>query len=206
MDTVPEAVTAKQALKNIQAEGKLSPPAQMVLGVDVKPKPAEENNDEFTLADAVKGYQESRDTLKSKDEATCDREDSGLNLWVEKFGTMDFADVKNGTLTDFAEWRLKCVEKANKKLEEEGSLRKAAHLSGRTLDLNVLALSHGRDWAIEKGHLPEDAPVWKWKKMAGAPAKDELLGPEQMDSLCNAALLDPEALELIDKKSAGWRQ
>jgi len=188
----------EQALKNLQSEGKLLPPAKMTLGAEVEPKPAV--GTALTLADAVSGYQKSRDLLKSKDQATCDREDSGLKLWVEKFGTMDFAEVKSGTLTDFAEWRRECVEKHNKKLEKECSTRKPAHLSGRTLDLNVLALSHVRDWAMAKEHISEELPAWKWKKMAEAPSKDELLEPKQMDSLCNAALLDPEALELIDKK------
>jgi len=198
MDTVPQAVVARQALKSLQAEDKLLPPSGLDTSNTKKPVPKAPAS--LALAEAVAGYQKSRDTLKCKDEATCAREDSGLKLWVEKFGTMAFADVKSGTLTDFAEWRMECVEEINEKLEEEGSTRKPAHLSGRTIDLNVLALNHVRDWAIEKRHLPEDMPVWKWKKMAGAPAPDELLTPEQMDELCNQALLDPETLKLLDPR------
>jgi len=39
-----------------------------------------------------------------------------------------------------------------------------------------------------------------WQKLAAPPAEDELLKPGQMNELCNAALLPPEKLELVDKK------
>jgi hypothetical protein len=89
-------------------------------------------------------------------------------------------------------------EERTTKAEKGEVVRKPAHLSGRTLDLNVMALEHVRDWAKLKGHLPKNAPDWVWKDLAETPSKDELLTPEQIDELCNAALLDPEALELID--------
>ncbi len=202
-DTVPEAVSARQALKMIQKGGKLFPPAEMDLSGD-KPKKTDTAIPTMTLAEAVEGYQKDRDALKTKDEATCNREDSGLALWVKKFGKMLLADMTDGTLIDFGTWRRDVVRQANKQRATQtkggGAPRKPAHVSGRTLDLNVLAISHVRDWAKTKGHLPKTAPDLEWKQLAEKPAPDELLTPEQLDELCNAALLDPKTLELIDKR------
>jgi integrase len=200
VDTVPQAVAARQELKSLQAQGKLLPPSDMKLG-DGAPKPAPKSGDPgISLADAVKGYQTDRDALKLKDELTADREDSGLTLWIEKFGTMPFEDVTSGTLIDFGTWRKKVVAKINKQRQKEGSTKKEVHVSGRTIDLNVLALRHVRAWAKKKGHISADAPDWEWEKLADKPATDGLLEPKQMDELCNAALLDSAVLELIDKK------
>ena len=211
VDTVPQAVLARQALKQLQKEGKLLPPAEMNLS-GVAPAKATKTDiaaATMTLAEAVAGYQKDRDALKTKDEATGAREDSGLAFWVEKFGKMLLAEVSEGTLIDFGTWRRQVVAKTNKQRTALSKIgfpaRKLAHVSGRTLDLNVLALSHVREWAKAKGHLPKTAPKLEWKKLAEKPGQDELLTPEQMDDLCNAALLDAKTLELIDKRSRHLR-
>jgi hypothetical protein len=207
--TVPEAISKRQALKDIQRGGQLAPPRQIAAdeAETLRKKLHETETDEeslpaFTLAEAVEGYRKDRDVLKSKDPATCAREDSGLLMWCDKFGDVLFEEITDGTLLDFATWRMECVDAINEerttKAEKGEVVRKPAHLSGRTLDLNVMALEHVRDWAKLKGHLPKNAPDWVWKDLAETPSKDELLTPEQIDELCNAALLDPEALELID--------
>jgi integrase len=123
----------------LQKGGKFFPPAEMDLSGD-KPKKTDTAIPTMTLAEAVEGCQKDRDALKTKDEATCDREDSGLALWVEKFGKMLLADMTDGTLIDFGTWRRDVVRQANKQratqTKGEGATRKPAHVSGRTLDLN----------------------------------------------------------------------
>lgn len=39
-----------------------------------------------TIKEAIQSYQSDRDQLKTKDPATCVREDSGLKKWVRGFG------------------------------------------------------------------------------------------------------------------------
>ena len=209
--TVPEAISKRQALKVIQRAGHLAPPRQMAADeaetLRIKLQEAETEEEglpAFTLAEAVDGYRKDRDALRSKDPDTCAREDSGLLMWCEKFGDVLFEEITEGTLLDFATWRMERVEAINEERSANAAKgeagRKPAHLAGRTLDLNVMALEHVRDWAKLKGHLPKNAPDWVWKDLATTPSKDELLAPEQIDELCNAGLLDPEDLELIDKR------
>lgn len=199
--TVPEAILKRQALKVLQRAGQLAPPRQIAAdeaersqktlqeagGADEDPSPA------FTLSEAVEGYRRDRDALGKKDQGTCDREDSGLRFWVNGFGDVLFQYVTSGTLIDFAAWR------------KESAKERGRSLAGRGIDLNVMALRHVQEWAKLKGLVPETMPDWRWKKLAGAPETDELLTPGQMDELCNAALLDPEAMELIDKRWANRR-
>jgi hypothetical protein len=103
-DTVAKAVTARQALKEIQRKGELLPPAELDIPGDA-PASVDEGSSGMTLEEAVDGYQTERDALDLKDEATCDREDSGLAFWVQKFGKMKFAEADDATLTAFATWR-----------------------------------------------------------------------------------------------------
>ncbi len=202
-DTVAQAVTARQGLKELQRKGELLPPGQMDIPGDA-PSSVDKGSSGMTLEEAVDGYQTERDALDLKDEATCDREDSGLAFWVKKFGKMRFADVDGSTLTAFATWRKTLVNNTNaglKKRAKKGlKTRKPAHLSGRTLDLNILALNHVRNWAKKQKHLPKDTPDLEWQKLAEKPATDELIEPADMDEICNAALIDPALLEMIDKK------
>jgi hypothetical protein len=111
--TVPEAISKRQALKDIQRGGQLAPPRQIAAdeAETLRKKLHETETDEeslpaFTLAEAVEGYRKDRDVLKSKDPATCAREDSGLLMWCEKFGDVLFEEITDGTLLDFATWRM----------------------------------------------------------------------------------------------------
>jgi integrase len=199
--TVPQAITKRQVLKDLQREGKLLPPNQMALSGDTPTAIAAKNNEKideedrpaFSLAEAVEGYRLDRDALGKKDDDTRAREDSGLRLWVEKFGDVLFEEITDGTLVDFATWRKKRAEEQD------------AHVSGRTIDLNVMAMQQVRNWAKLKGHLPKSSANWYWEKLAEAPSKDDLLTPKQVEEICNAALLNQDALELIDKRNRHLR-
>lgn len=194
--TVPEALSKRQALKVLQRAGQLAPPRQVAAdeaeslrkslreteGADEECLPA------LTLSEAVEGYRRDRDALGKKDEGTRDREDSGFRFWVNGFGDVIFEYVTSGTLLDFATWR------------KESAKERGSPIGGRGIDLDVMALQHVQEWAKLKKLVPETMLDWKWKKLAGAPEEDELLTRDQMDQLCNAALLDPECSELIDKR------
>ena len=92
-------------------------------------------------------------------------------------------DIKNATLSEFAQWR------------------KDEHkVSGRAIDLDMMALEHVFDFARDMEILPQNHPEFRWTKLAEPPTKGELLSPAQIDELCNAALLDPAALELLDPR------
>jgi integrase len=215
--TVPQAVTGRQALKKIQTEGELLPPlelrkfqeGQARTGLITPPPPntnpptggtaasetnapasrdceAEQNpvadkKVPISTEDAIDGYCASRTALESKKEATGSREDSSLAHWKLKFGKMALADLRGATLLEYAVWR-----------------KKEHKVSGRTINLDVMAISQVIQWGRDWGHLPLDHPDPKWKKLPENPAEDELLETEQIDAMCQAAMLDPEALELVD--------
>lgn len=81
-----------------------------------------------TLSAVVKEYQKDRDTLEKRNPASARREKTGLRLWRKRYGAQDMLELKNATLNEFAEWR---------KTEHE--------VSGRAIDLDVMALSHMLD-------------------------------------------------------------
>jgi integrase len=68
-----------------------------------------------------------------------------------------------------------------------------------------MALNHMLEWAVLHKWLPK-MPDLVWKKKAKAPAKDRLISPEELDQLCDATLLKPEALKLIDPRVRHLRQ
>jgi hypothetical protein len=72
--------------------------------------------------------------------------------------------------------------------------------SGRNVDLGIIAMNQVLDWAIIEHWLPDDFRKPVWDAMAEAPAKDRLMEPEEIDRLCQAALLDQEALEMLDPR------
>jgi hypothetical protein len=199
--TVPQAILKRQALKQLQQEGKLLPPSQIAAKEAEAAQKAlqeieaadETNLPAFTVSDAIVGYRHDRDLLGKKNEGTGNREDSGFRFWVNGYGDALFEYVTSGTLHDFSTWRMECAK-------EQG-----INLEGRGIDLDVLALQHVQEWAKLKELVPETMLNWKWKKLAGVPEKDELLTPEQMSELCNAALVDPDAVDLIDKRWANRR-
>jgi integrase len=182
--TVPQAVLARQALKSKQQAGNLFPPGND----DQKEGPKEGPRSGQTLETVVKLYQEDRDGLKKKDPSTAKREDSGLRFWVGKFGGFDFTEVNGNTLREFAKWRIQTHQ-----------------VSGRAVDLDVRALTHVYNFARESGILPSDYADLKWSPLAEPPTKDELLSREQIDAMCQAALLNPEALAFLKPQARHLR-
>lgn len=197
--TVPQAVLARQALKLKHAAGQLLPPAELARRkpADQDPEgtrqggsgPESKTPEERKLKNAVASYQADRDGLKKKSPGTAKREDSSLRFWVSRYGEWDLLDVKNLQLSEFGQWR-----------------RQTHQVEGRAVDLDVMALNHVYDFARTMDIIPKDHPRLTWDTLAGPPSKDELLTPEQMDELCNAALLDPGALELLDPRVRHLRQ
>jgi hypothetical protein len=108
-------------------------------------------------------------------------------------------EIKNATLNEFAEWR-KDGPVDDHKDKGKKKPRKKRKVSGRAIDLDVMALNHVFNFAREMEIIPREHPEFRWTTLATAPSKDELLSPSQMDELCNAALLDPAALELLDPR------
>ena len=187
-DTVPQAVLAQQALKMKQRAGTLLPPSQVEEekeGTSTDPKEGTTDTppESRSLSPVIERYQKDRDTLEKKSPGTARREDSGLKLWSKKYGKRDMLEIKNATLNEFAQWR-----------------KNEHKVSGRAIDLDVMALNHVFDFAREMEIIPREHPEFRWTTLATAPSKDELLSPSQMDELCNAALLDPATLELLDPR------
>jgi hypothetical protein len=75
--------------------------------------------------------------------------------------------------------------------------KEKSKVSGRAIDLDVLALCHVYDFAQTQALIAKDCSKFVWKALADPAAKDELLSDEQMDELCNASLLEPGKLALI---------
>jgi integrase len=191
-DTVPQAVTELQALKKRRRAGKLTLPQKLPVQKGAQ-NPEQEGEHKVgshrsPLKDAIAGYQRDRDTLDKKDPDTGRREDSGLKLWVKAFGEHQIGKADAKLLKDYAIWR---------KLDAKARDR---NCSGRTIDLDIMAFSHVIDWAITEKWLPEDFKKPNWTPMADPPSKDRLLSPEELEQLCQAALLDPKALELLDPR------
>jgi hypothetical protein len=179
-ETVPQAVLARQVLKIKQAAGHLFPPAEMArLQEEAKKSegaqkvgPAKESRTPYErkLKNIVAKYQADRDDLKMKSKGTAKRGDSGLRFWVSRYGDWDLLDIKNLQLSELAQWRMK-----THKVER------------RAVDLDVMALNHVYDFARTMEIIATDHPEFTWTKLASPPSKDELLTPEQVDELCNAA-------------------
>jgi integrase len=197
-ETVPQAMEAMQALKKQRRAGTLKAPRRKVSPMPEGAQGVEGGaqavgGPESPLKDAVAGYKRNRDAVESKDKKTGTREDSGLNKWVEKFGVLPIDQIETGTLDDYAVWR------------KEDAKTRGRKLGGRTLDLDVLALRHVLEWAVVRKWLPK-MPDLQWKKKAKAPARDRLISPEELDRLCDAAVLKPEALKLINPRFRHLRE
>ena len=167
--TVPQAIEAMQALKKLRREGKLEVPGKIV------GEPKASQSGQHTLKEAINAYKTERDTLDAKDVKTCERENSGLNFWTKKFGTKLLESVDDQMRIDFATWRKQEATKAGKSV------------SGRTIDLNIMAMNHVLQMAVRKKWLPR-MPVGKWKKMAKKPAKVRLVSTQELETLCKTAI------------------
>ncbi len=185
-----------QALKKQRRDGTLQAPRRESSpaadgaqpaenGAQPNEKGARTGGPDASLKTAIAGYQKDRDALEEKDEKTRKREDSGLKKWAEKFGDLPIDQVETWTLDDYAVWR------------KGDAKSKGRKLGGRALDLDVMALRHVLDWTVVQKWLPK-LPDLSWKKKAKRPSQDRLISPEEMDQLCDTALLKPEALKLID--------
>ena len=123
--------------------------------------------------------------METKDSKTAKRENSGLRKWAERFGNTTIGEIDVSTLSTYALWR---KEDANKRGRKVG---------GRAIDLDVMALQHVLRWAVTSKWLPK-LPELTWTKLAKKPAQDRLISPEELDQLCNEAVLKPEALLLLN--------
>lgn len=197
-ETVPQAVEGMQALKKQRREGILKAPRRKAPPVSEGAQGVENEaqvvgGPESPLKDAITSYMHDRDVLRTKDQKTAKRENSGLKKWKEKFGDFSLNQIDSGTLEDYAVWR------------KEDAKARGRNLGGRTLDLDVMALKHVIEWAVLHKWLPK-MPDLPWEKKAKAPAKDRLISPEELDHLCDAALLKPEALKLINLRFRHLRE
>src|SRR5437660_8636033 len=133
-DTVPQAIIELQALKKRRRAGKLTLPQKLPVqkGAHYGEQEGEHKigNPHSPLKDAIAGYQGDRDTLDKKDPDTGRREDSGLKMWVKAFGEHQIGKADAKLFKDYAIWR---------KLDAKDRGR---NCSGRTIDLDVMALSH----------------------------------------------------------------
>ncbi|HWD18178.1 MAG TPA: tyrosine-type recombinase/integrase [Verrucomicrobiae bacterium] len=159
--TVPEAVTAQQALKSEQRAGTLKRP-----GEQPSPTPSA-NPGDHTIKEMLDAYRKERDELEGKDPKTNERENSGLNKWSKFAGRRSLGEVRDQLLVDYAKWRKKQKN------------RKGATISGRSIDLDVMSFRHALKAAVVWGWL-EKMPVGKWKKLAKKPAKKRLIATEEL--------------------------
>lgn len=194
VQTIPDAVLAQQALKMKQKAGTLPPPG-VVPEKEAQPK-EEAQKGGTTLKELVGNYQSDRD-LGRKSVGSGKREDSGLTPWCQVFGTRPAVSMGAPELSAFAKWRRK---PKTRKLKS-GKLGETITVSGRAIDLDVLALQHIYEFGRKQKLIPEDFHPFSWSALADPPAEDELLSDEQMDELCNAALLELEKLALIPKNT-----
>jgi hypothetical protein len=111
--TVPQAITAMQVLKDSQQKGTLLPPTFQ------KKQYTEENQEKngHTIGEAIADYREHRDLLELFDPLTRVRQNNSLNKWDKKFGKLPLANLNGLMRSDFA-------------------------VSGRTIDNDMSALKH----------------------------------------------------------------
>jgi hypothetical protein len=191
-ETVADAVAARQGLKAEIKSGKFLTPSE--LRQKEESEKAEKVSTEAstqTLADAVKKYQAERDTLGKKDSKTGKREDTGLKKRLEWESDLPVApgsfDAK--LLKDFALWR------------KQDAKKRGRVVSGRTIDLNVIALANVVRWCVVEKWLPGFPAGWQWEAMAEEAEECELLTNTQIDQLCASAMSVSE-MGLLGKGSA----
>ena len=165
----------------------------------------EQVDEDHSIPAAITKYRAERDLLKKEDPQTRAREDSGLNKWNEfcearkkenKPVGLDALDSK--LLKDFAVWRRKvALKKLEQELDEGEELPEDEDgISGRTLDLNVMAIQKVVSWAVTEKWLPK-APELEWDTLATEPEKIRLLTPEELHAFACANLVTPEVLQAL---------
>ena len=213
--TVAQAVTARQVLKGQITAGTFPPAPPQPQSPpppesEALPVAGELDVSDHSIPAAIKTYREERDALKKGDKKTGKRENSGLNKWVE-FCNMrqeakqpkptHIADLDSKMLKIFAVWRRKkALAELEGKLEEGVTLdAEESGISGRTLDLDVMAIQKVVAWAVTEGWL-EVAPVLHWDTLAEEPEKIRLMTSEELESFARANLVTEDSLAGLPKK------
>jgi integrase len=190
--TVAQAGEEWQALKTKIREGKFIPLQRPAKGAQNQANGAltdgstPRGSPASPIDDAVAGYKHDRDRLKLKGLKTRRHENGSFNAWSKYAGKRPLSDIDGTLLKDFAAWRMDVED-----TDEEP-------LSGRTVNLNVLALKHAVTWAVVERWLPKFPENWVWEDLPEKPKPVRLIEPEELDFLRHVRLIDPEALEMID--------
>jgi hypothetical protein len=177
--TVPQPVTAQQVLKAQQRAGTLKLPADAAV-------PEQVEAGTKTLEDAIQFYREDRKALKDKDPKTCERENSGLNKLSQFGGKHVLNTIDNEFRFDFAKWRRST--KAETKPKKKKKKKEKQPVSGRTVDLEVMALGHVIDVCIREDWLIQSPFRRKWKKPAKRAEKARLILTEELNRFCEIAV------------------
>jgi len=198
-DTIPKAQAAMQDLKGKIARGEYPPKSE-----EAEPQ-AQQVDQDHSIPAAITKYRAERDLLKKEDPQTRARENSGLNKWNEFCGIrknenkpIGIEALDSKLLKDFAIWRRKeALKKLEQELNEGEELSEDAEgISGRTLDLDVMAIQKVVSWAVTEKWLPT-APELDWDTLATEPEKIRLLTREELQAFACANLVTPEVLEAL---------
>jgi hypothetical protein len=190
--TVAQAGEEWQALKTKIREGKFIPPQRPAKGAQNEANGAQTDGSTprgspaSPIDDDDAGYKHDRDRLKLKGLKTRRHENGSFNAWSKYAGKRSLSDIDGKLLKDFAAWRMDVED-----IDVES-------LSGRTVNLNLLALEHAVTWAVVERWLPKFPENWVLEGLPEKPKPVWLIEPEELDFLRHVRLIDPEALEMID--------
>jgi integrase len=177
--TVPQAMTAAQALKAAQKKGELLSPSLQ------RRQYTTNTENGMTLHDAIESYKTHRDKLGQFDPRTCSRQDNSLNSWETRCGKLQLKQLDNLVRVDFAEWR---------------RTKPGGKVVGRTIDNDVSALNHVIEHAIEDLKWLKADPFTAWHALDRGPTrKIRLLEHDELHVLCKLAFL-PE----IEMDKQNW--
>ena len=161
--TVPQALTAMQALKKSRRDGELK--IQKQRGIP-------------TFSELADKYLSNLSLMNSKHEDTRRRESSSLDALKQYFGPRRVNQITMADATQYAVWR-----KAH-------PLRRGwDKVSGRAIDLDIIALRHVLDLAVESQFIKSNS-ITKWKKLAEDSKEVRLLSTEEVDTLNDDGFLD----------------
>jgi integrase len=167
--TVLQAITEQQVLKAKQRAGTLKRPSEA-------PVPEQVKAGTKTLDHAIKRYKDDREDLENKDPKTGEREDSELNKLSEFGGKRALDAIDDQFRFAYAKWRRKRAKKRDRAV------------SGRTIDLDLMALGHVIGVCVREKWLAKDPFQTKWKKLAQKPAKVRLIPTDELNTLCKTAV------------------
>ena len=185
--TVAEATTAMQALKAEIVAGKFVPPAAKAKLAQNGGKLAQAPGPHSLITEAITSYQGDPTVISIKSAKTHTHEKHSFSAWNKYAPDATLAEIDKKFLKDFAGYRIRVAGEDDKTI------------SGRTINLNVLALKHVVDWAVTEKWLPAFPTGWEWKDLPEKPKKVELLSKEEIEFLINDRIITPEALAMIDE-------